>query len=156
MSCCRSWVWIHQAPTPLTWVVQYKETLYMDLLSETVILCISVLPGFLKPISECSVLTPIWNYFLVVLSVVFHLTGFVQHQKWSFFFFYQSKHLISNQNWKKKSVEMIVQTLNKKKRKRKIDFQPKMRQRSCDCDLTFSDQGRVYAFNYRSCYLVFP
>lgn len=86
MPCCRSWVWIHQAPTPLTWVVQYKETLYLDLLSETVILCISVLPGFLKPISECSVLTPIWNYFLVVLSVVFHLTGFVQHQKWSFFF----------------------------------------------------------------------
>lgn len=118
MSCCRSWVWIHQAPTPLTWVVQYKETLYMDLLSETVILCISVLPGFLKPISECSVLTPIWNYFLVVLSVVFHLTGFVQHQKWSFFFFYQSKHLISNQNWKKKSVEMIVQTLNKKKKEK--------------------------------------
>lgn len=122
MSCCRSWVWIHQAPTPLTWVVQYKETLYLDLVSETVILCISVLPGFLKPISERSVLTPIWNYFLVVLSVVFHLTGFVQHQKWSFFFFYQSKHLISNQNWKKKSVEMIVQTLNKKKKKKENWF----------------------------------
>lgn len=156
MPCCRSWVWIHQAPTPLTWVVQYKETLYMDLLSETVILCISVLPGFLKPISERSVLTPIWNYFLVVLSVVFHLTGFVQHQKWSFFFFIRANISFQIKIGRKNLLKWSSKLWIKKKRKRKIDFQPKMRQRSCDCDLTFSDQGRVYAFNYRSCYLVFP